>query len=187
MEIKKPLIIAVAAVSGGGKTTIITGLKRILPNSKAFFFDDYEFDGPNDICNWVERGADYNEWKLTPLINDICSWIYSHQPPLDYLLLDYPFAYVHYEIREYIDFAIFIDTPLDIAIARRILRDFKEASIDDVRNDLNIYLSHGRDAYLEMLNTIKPNCDIIVDGSLPPDVIVNQLYKKINEISKQTR
>lgn len=41
----------------------------------------------------------------------------------EYLILDYPFAYCNEQMMKYIDMAIFIDTPLDIALARRILRD----------------------------------------------------------------
>lgn len=185
MNSNKPLVIAIAAVSGGGKTTITTHLNKILPSSKVLSFDDYEFDGPDDICDWVERGADYNEWKLTPLINDLYSLLSDPLQSLGYILLDYPFAYIHSGMCEYIDLTIFIDTPLDIAMARRTLRDFKETSIEHARNDLNIYLSRGRIAYLEMLNTIKPNCDLIIDGSLPIKVIVNQIFEKINVISKQ--
>lgn len=182
MCIKKTLVIAIAAVSGGGKTTITTQLNKKLHKSKALFFDDYEFDGPNGICDWVERGADYNEWNLTPLINDLCSLLSNSVLSLDYILLDYPFAYKHSEMSKYIDFTIFIDTPLDIAMARRILRDFKEISSDNIQKDLDIYLSRGRLAYLEALNSIKPNSDFIIDGSLPLDVIVNQIYERINDI-----
>lgn len=89
MNINKPLVIAIAAVSGGVKTTITTHLNKMLPSSKSFFFDDYEFDGPDDICDWVERGADYNEWKLTPLINDLYSILSDPLQSLDYILLDY--------------------------------------------------------------------------------------------------
>lgn len=64
-------------------------------------------------------------------------------------------------------------------MARRILRDFKEASINQVRNDLDNYLSRGRAAYLEMLNTIKPNSDIIIDGTLSAEVIVTKIYDGI--------
>lgn len=62
----------------------------------------------------------------------------------DYILLDYPFAKMHSGMQEYIDYTIFIDTPLDIAMARRILRDFKETSIDHLLNDMSNYLTHGR-------------------------------------------
>ncbi|MCB2312999.1 hypothetical protein LGL55_17145 [Clostridium tagluense] len=187
MNSKKTLVIAIAAVSGGGKTTITTQLNKKLYNSKALFFDDYEFDGPDDICDWLKRGADYNEWKLTPLINDLCSLLSNPVLSLDCILLDYPFAYKHNKMREYIDFTIFIDTPLDIAMARRILRDFKGLSSDNIRKDLDIYLSCGRLAYLEALNSIKPNSDFIIDGSLSVDVIVNQIYERINGISTEIK
>ena len=61
MDNRKPLVIAIAAVSGGGKTTIVNHLTKILHNSKALFFDEYEFDCPDDICDWVERGV---QWLL---------------------------------------------------------------------------------------------------------------------------
>ena len=185
MNSRNTLVIAIAAVSGGGKSTITNHLNKKLHTSKALFFDDYEFDGPDDICDWVERGADYNEWELTPLINDLCSLLSNPVLSLDFILLDYPFAYKHSKMREYIDFTIFIDTPLDIAMARRIVRDFKGISSENIRKDLDTYLSCGRVAYLEALNSIKPNSDFIIDGSLSVDVIVNQIYKRINGISKE--
>lgn len=163
MESKKTVVIAIAAVSGGGKSTITTHLNKKLHTSKALFFDDYEFDASDDI--------------FSLLSNPVLS--------LDYILHDYPFAYKHSKMREYIDFTIFIDTPLDIAMARCILRDFKEISSDNIRKDLDIYLSCGRLAYLEALNSIKPNSDFIIDGSLSIDVIVSQIHKRISGISKK--
>ncbi|ALA51870.1 hypothetical protein KHT88_11095 [Alkalihalobacillus clausii] len=165
---RKPRVISIAAVSGGGKTTITNQLLKHLNKSIPLYFDDYEFEEcPEDICKWVDEGADYNEWNLTPLIQDIKLLINEHTQSLNYILLDYPFAYLHNRMGEYIDFSIYIDTPLDIAMARRILRDFSESPIDDVRNDLTNYLSRGRTAYLEMERTVKPNSDIVIDGSLP--------------------
>lgn len=35
---KKPIVISIAAVSGGGKTTVVNELKIRLPLSKAVFF-----------------------------------------------------------------------------------------------------------------------------------------------------
>jgi uridine kinase len=186
MKNKKPFVLAISAVSGGGKTTMITQLNECLPNSKALYFDDYEFDEcPDDICEWVERGADSNEWDLSPLINDLQKLL-SDTSPYEYILLDYPFAYTHNGMRQYIDYTIFIDTPLDIAMARRVIRDFKESSIDSLINDLSYYLDRSRNAYINMLMTIKPNSDFIMDGSLSTDTIVNQIHHKVMEVSKQT-
>ncbi|MEH7189998.1 hypothetical protein V7120_21905, partial [Bacillus toyonensis] len=69
---RKTIVITIAAVSGGGKTTITESLTHELTNSKALFFDSYNFDNyPADICKWIDDGANYDEWVLTPLIHDI--------------------------------------------------------------------------------------------------------------------
>lgn len=37
-------VIAIASISGGGKTTIINALRNRLDNSVVLYFDDYSFD-----------------------------------------------------------------------------------------------------------------------------------------------
>ncbi len=179
----KTKVISIAAVSGGGKTTVTKKLTEKLRNSIALYFDEYEFDKcPNDICQWIDNGANYNEWIITPFMKDVHTLLHHQTSHLDYILLDYPFAYLNKGMQKYIDLAVYIDTPLDIAMARRILRDFTKSSIEDVQEDLIHYLSNGRVAYLEMINNVKPNSDIVIDGSLNLTLIVNQI---LNEIRKR--
>ncbi|SCC28891.1 hypothetical protein [Bacillus mycoides] len=176
---KKTKIISIAAVSGGGKTTITESLTHELTNSKALYFDSYKFDNcPADICKWIDDGANYDEWVLTPLITDIQHLLQNSN--LDYIIVDYPFAYLNSEMRELIDVTIFIDTPLDIAMARRILRDFKEGTISEIYNDLKHYITHARKAYLEAIYTVKPNSDIVLDGSLSVSEIVVQIVEELS-------
>ena len=107
-------IIAIAAVTAGGKTTVVNEIKTQLKSVKSLHFDDYTFEGQvDDFYAWVTQGANYNVWDLSPLIKDIYEIKRSNN--CEYLLLDYPFAYCHKELSKYIDCAIFIDTPLDIA------------------------------------------------------------------------
>ncbi|MGW6193109.1 hypothetical protein ACWFRC_20830 [Bacillus cereus] len=176
---KKTKIISIAAVSGGGKTTITERLTRELKNSKALYFDSYKFDNcPADICKWIDDGANYDEWVLTPLIHDIQHLI--RDTNLDYIIVDYPFAYQNSEMRKFIDVTIFIDTPLDIAMARRILRDFKEGTMDEIHNDLKHYMIYARKAYLEAIQTVKPNSDIVLDGSLSVSEIINHVVEELS-------
>lgn len=177
----KPQVIAIAAVSGGGKTTVVNALRDKLNDTKVLYFDEYEFaDVPKNICQWVEDGADYNLWNLEPLIRDLQSLLSHSQEPLEYILLDYPFAYRHQELAKFIDHAIYIDTPLDIAQGRRLLRDFAAGEVaEDIRNDLRFYLEHGRQAYMEMITTIKPDSDYVVDGTLPVPAITELLVSRI--------
>ena len=97
-------VIAIAAVTAGGKTTTVNEIKKQLSNVQTLHFDDYVFEGEVD---------NFYQW-----------------------VLDDPFAYYNEQIRKYIDVAFFIDTPLDIALARRILRDMGNASVHDIRNSV---------------------------------------------------
>ncbi|MCR8849340.1 hypothetical protein NQ095_13040 [Rossellomorea sp. SC111] len=176
MNKKTPIVIAVAAVSGGGKTTIATGLKTKLDQSEVLSFDAYDFEGPDDMIEWIENGCTPDEWDLTPLIRDIKKLL---DEPLDYIILDFPFAYLHNETREFIDYAVFIETPLDIALARRIIRDFQNRSSKEILVDLENYMLRGKSGYISMLNSVKPSSDLIVDGTLPKSVIVNNIIANI--------
>lgn len=183
--IKKSLIIAVSGVTAGGKTTIINELNKKMKSAKSLHFDDYDFEGEvDDFHQWVMNGADYNVWNLEPLKKDILKFIGDNE--VQYILLDYPFAYKNDLIKPFIDCAIFIDTPLDIAMARRVLRDMLNANGDEIREDMSFYLKYARIAYEEMLKTILPNSDYVIDGSMHLGEIVKQVMDiiKINYESK---
>ncbi|MDN7243551.1 hypothetical protein QWY14_17310 [Planococcus sp. N028] len=178
-KLNAPLVIAIGSVSGGGKTTIVTRLIKQLQYSKALFFDSYDFEGPHDVLKWVDNGADSNEWNLTPLKRDIEEML---PQPLDYIFLDYPFAYQHSQISKFIDVTVFIDTPLDIALARRMIRDFKGSSADEILLQMQHYATQGRRGYLEMLQNIKPDSDLVIDGTLPVNEIANRIAEQVKDI-----
>lgn len=171
-----PFVISISGVSGGGKTTITKRLNKKLTNSKVLFFDDYDVEGPIDIIEWVNKGAAYDEWNLDEFFVDLKELIDS---PLEYIILDYPFAYKHAKIKSLIDLAVYIDTPLDIAMARRIIRDYNNRSKESILNEMEHYISRGRRGYFEMIQSIKPSSDFIVDGTLPPSIIVDKIYHTI--------
>ncbi len=171
-------IIAISAVTAGGKTSIVNEIKKQLSNTKSLHFDDYSFEGEvDDFFTWTMQGADYNVWNLTPLIKDIQE--IKENSDCEYLLLDYPFAYCHKELSEYIDCAIFIDTPLDIAMARRILRDMKNATGEEIRQDLKMYIKYARAAYIQMLKDILPSSDYIIDGTKEIEEIADEIIRII--------
>ena len=173
-------IIAIAAVTAGGKTTVVNEIKKRLPRCASLHFDDYSFEGEvEDFHQWVLDGADYDVWDLSPLKADIDKIMDSNA--YDYLLLDYPFAYLNTQIREYIDCAVFIDTPLDIAMARRVLRDMKDASADEIRTEMDVYLKYARIAYKQMLDAVLPSSDHVVDGSKDLESITSEIINIILE------
>lgn len=173
-------IIAIAAVTAGGKTTLINALEECLPGAQSLHFDDYTFEGEvEDFHRWTLDGADYNVWNLSPLEEDILR--IRDQGSCEFLLLDYPFAYLNGRVAPYIDRAIFIDTPLDVAMARRILRDMADASADEIRADMEFYLSRARIAYMQMLADVLPSSDDVIDGMLDLEDKVAAVMRIINQ------
>lgn len=177
-NLKKPITIAIAGVSGGGKTALVTHLATHTNSAIALFFDDYDLDGPDDVLEWVDRGADSHEWNLEPFVADFVELL---KQPVEYIFLDYPFAYQHMRMKEYIDLAVFIDTPLDLALARRISRDFHDSSEEEIVAQVNYYASHGRRAYIHMLNKIQPDSDLLVDGTLTVKDLGDQMMEKVGQ------
>lgn len=167
-------IISIAAVTAGGKTTVVNKLKERLDNVCTLYFDDYTFEGEVDnFYQWVLNGADYNVWNLKPLEEDIIKIIENGK--YQYIILDYPFAYCNDQLKKYIDTAIFIETPLDVALARRILRDLGNASGEEIRNDLELYLKYARIAFLQMEKDVLPSSDYVIDGTLGLDDLVSEI------------
>ena len=93
---KKPFVISISGISCSGKTTVANALKEQIANTEVVCFDNIPGDLlGRDYCEWSESGADCNEWKLTPIIDQIgrlCS------EPLDYIVLDYPFGIAHRKV-----------------------------------------------------------------------------------------
>lgn len=180
---RKTVVIAVNAVSGGGKTTVTKELTDKLKNARALYFDDYHDDDVSanvpDVHQWVEDGADYDLWELKSVADDINKLLADEN--LDYIVLDYPFGRRQKQIAGFIDFCVYIDTPLDIALARRILRDYSmQGQTDSILKELDVYL-HNRSAYFYS-QAVNKDADLTVDGSLSTDEITDKIIEGIKEI-----
>jgi uridine kinase len=179
-------VIAISALSGGGKTTLTKALLSRLPGARALHFDD--IPGrllPMDYCEWSEAGADYSQWNLSAL-EDGLRRLLSEKPA--YILVDYPFGGAHPAIAPYLACALWIDTPLDIALARHILRDYLrrdparraiENPMAHLEHTLDFYLARHRRAALVHEATVRPTCDFILDGTLPLAEMAEQAARHI--------
>ena len=179
------MVIAISALSGGGKTTLTKELLRCLPGAQALHFDD--IPGrllPMDYCEWSESGADYSLWDLSALENGLRDLL--EQRP-SHILVDYPFGRAHPVIAPYLDCALWVDTPLDIALARRILRDYLrraparraiEQPMNHMAQQLDFYLARMRQTCLVHETTVRPGCDVVLNGALPPDELAQAAIKK---------
>ena len=191
-------ITGISSPSGGGKTAVAVRVSELLPDAVTISFDDYDFDTvhPASFRRWLEEGANYNEWKSPKLKDDLTKLKAGRAivSPVDgltinprkYVIFDSPLGYAHTETGGLIDLMVFIDTPLDVAMARRLLRDYSSAAVDNsstnigrLTAELTAYLDYGRQAYLEMDKQIKPICDLLLDGCSTVDDLAEVVVRAI--------
>ena len=166
---KRPYIIAINAVSGGGKTALAKLLQESLPASVVFCFDDFDQTNlyPEDFYEWWKCGADLREFDCPGMGKAVDDEI--QRSTTEFIIMDYPFGRDHPRFQTLIDLSVFVDTPLDVAMARRIIRDCTVAAetasavLDRLRAELAHYLEKSRDVYLDTYRH-KSGCDLVLDG-----------------------
>ena len=197
-EHRPTLVVGISAVAGGGKTALAARLAEKLPNAVALFFDDYEESSvmPESFRSWFEEGADYDAF-VTPLFTEHIQLLKDGMAvtspvtgarigPAKYIVVDAPLGRVHTDSGRYFDFMVFIDTPLDVAMARRLLRDLSLSNpdslldtVESLKAETESYLGGARRIYTSFVERVKPTCDLVVDGSLTVDEMASWVVSRL--------
>ena len=158
-------------MSGAGKTTIVKNWCARHANYKAYYYDDYEDSiiEPSDWIEWMDRGADYNEWDAPKLYEDI------KNDKSNYLIVDYPFGRIHSKFSELIDKSIYLELPVNEALDRRLIRGESNKRIKGKALDL----------FTVYHNAISPTCDIRIDSLKNTDEILDEIKMAIDEDDKK--
>jgi len=191
-------VIAISGPSGAGKSTAVRNLITRLGDATALFFDDYEASSVYpDMAQWLADGADPNQFQTPRLSADLralCVGTAIALPhsgevvqPARMVVLEEPFGRERDEIADMIDFVVCIDLPLEIALARKLLRmlgfflaeQTAEAFAKHMQFFLPWYLESGRDLYATVQLRVLRHCDLIVDGMLPPDALADTIADAI--------
>ena len=192
------VIIGISAVTGGGKTAVTPRLTEVLEDAVALHFDDYDDTNvhPDDLQRWFAAGADYDAYK-TPVFTGHLEALKAgrsvHYPvggallgPASYVVADAPLGRAHTDSGRFIELMVFIDTPLDVAMARRVLRDTDRVggrttggSLESVKGELSGYLTHARLLYQEFQERMRDTSDVIADGTLSIDAIAKKIRSEI--------
>ena len=178
-------IIAVTGGSGCGKTLFTNLLVERLKKTSVLPLDcyykdrpeqipneKYDFDSPQAFdfdlylqhLNFLNSGESvqmpnfcYKKGKRGKKFTEIISE--------EYLIVEGLHVLLFPKIRRYISFSFFMDSPLEIAVCRRCIRDIQEY---DVTADysLNQFLKFVRPAYFEYILPAKVHADLVVENNL---------------------
>jgi uridine kinase len=192
--------IALAGTSGAGKSTLMETLVARLGNANALSLDDYESSSVYPpVREWLDGGADPNQFQTPQFVADAMSLSQGKSivhpltgqvmQPKSYLLLEEHFGRARDGMRDLIDFLVYLDLPLEVAHARKLLRkndflpweDNPALFITNLREHLNWYLHFGRDFYLAVKTMAIKDCDLLVDGQLSTEQIADKVIEALKK------
>ncbi|MET7398976.1 hypothetical protein ABZS66_36410 [Dactylosporangium sp. NPDC005572] len=93
------------------------------------------------------------------------------------LVVEGVFAMALLPIRWAARWTVYVDTPPDIAIARRALE------AEDPRSVLRGYLEYGRDGFARFVANGRQLADLVVDGTQPVDAVADRIVQFVTAAS----
>jgi uridine kinase len=105
--------------------------------------------------------------------------------PASTILFDAPLGYANEALGALIDTMVYLDTLLDIAMARRLIRGAEDKPGTLLATEMQDYLAYGRKCYLVMDRVIKPRCNHVIDGSLAVEVLARNIISLIGLETKR--
>ncbi len=196
--VKQATVIGISSVSGGGKTAVVRRLTKRLCDSVAIHFDDYDDTNrhPDDLQRWFSRGANYDEYDCSVFsrhLQTLKSGRSIRYPangrtirPASFVVADAPLGRAHTDSGRFIDLMVFIDTPLDVAMARRIKRGIEQSigstaneSLEIAKREVSEYEAQAKPIYEHFRDRMRADADLIVNGTLGIDLIVESIVSEI--------
>ena len=193
-------VVAIAGTSGAGKSTLIERLIARLGNANALSLDDYQDTSIYPpVGKWLEGGADPNQFETPTFIADVLALMEGRSilhpitgevvQPARYLLLEEHFGRARDCMRGLIDFLIYIEIPLEIAHARKILRknDFlpwennPDLFMQNLHEHLLWYINFGRDFYLAVQRSAHKDCDLVIEGTMSSEQMADKVIEAIHK------
>lgn len=89
-----------------------------------------------------------------------------------FIFLDFPFGYKHKIVEPYITKTVYVKTPLDVAFARLLVRDYSDKTVEEIIHWAQLYLLSARQIFIDHEGFVSEDADLIIDGTLP---LVEQL------------
>lgn len=123
---RKPIVIGISGPSGSGKSTLAAQLAQSLPNTAVVNADKYYKKELPVIVSPLD-GREYPDWNHPTSIDaaGMCDELDAlcEREDLDFIIADGAFIFCIDEVRERLDYKIFVWAEIETRIYRRICRN----------------------------------------------------------------
>ncbi len=162
-------IVCIGGGAGSGKTELTRCLSDAIADTEVVALDDFYSSDPSQAPSVVHRrtGArivDRGDPRSLRW-DDVAAAVGLSRQRADLVVVEGVFA-LSERMLELAQTRVFLDTPADLCLARKLLRKVRDENqpADDVV--LN-YIERGRDSYLRHVLPMKQSADLVLDGRLP--------------------
>lgn len=179
-------VVGVAGAPGSGKSTLVAGLARSLPGAAALHMDDYENMTRlpiEAVASWYRDGADIDTFAFPGLEAELRRL----KDAGGIVLFETQFGRAHRATGRHIDLLVWVDTPLDVALARSVrailAREVREADAAARLRWLQGYVENYLGTVRELLEMQKArvaaDADLVIDGRTPAAEMVGAAGREI--------
>lgn len=200
---KKAILIGIAGASGSGKTSVAASLVRKFESDGALIVqEDSYYKDLSDVPFEERKSRNFDQpdafdhallaRHLLQLLNGeaVSQPVYDYKlhtrseetktmGPGSLIILEGILVFSNAQLRELMDYRVFIDTPLDISFIRRLKRDIEERgrTADSV---IKQYTETVRPMYIQFVEPSKQYADILISGEGRNSEAVDILTTNIN-------
>jgi uridine kinase len=193
-----PLIVSVCGAPGSGKSALIGSAVAALGDADSLHaFEEYSHisDFPSDIPRWLAAGANPNEWRSDKLVKDLAQLHSGRDVTLPAgnrvvkaartVLIEDFFGRKRTALAPFLTSVVYVNVPLEIALARRLLRDINRGPFKDdsqkardyVASFCGRYLGELRELYVIANRYAAEDADLILDGMKPTDLLTREFLQ----------
>lgn len=202
---KQGIVIGIAGASGSGKTLVANRMVDRLGSDKAVIIqEDAYYKDLSDMPRPARGGMNFDHpdafdhdllaGQLRQLLKgeSISQPVYDYRThcrrgetkavdPASVIILEGILIFTQPELRELMDIRVFVDTPPDVCLARRLERDVTERG-RTLASVVEQYRETVRPMYLRFVEPAKPHADILIPRGGRNDVAIDLLVSRINDM-----
>src|SRR5699024_4929574 len=206
---QKSFVVGIAGSSGSGKTLLLQKLKSLFNEDQITVIsqDDYYIPANTktqeenrlynfDLPTAIDRDMFYKDIQKLLQGETVLKTEYTFNnpkikpktftiKPAPVLVVEGLFIFHYQEVKELIDYSVFIDAEESIALKRRIERDFIERGYSE-EDVLYKWINHVIPAFKKYLLPFKNSCDMVIDNSSNEIAIINNASTLISQKIHQT-